>query len=161
MWFLAPEGSPSPCARPPPSAEPVILSITHTCKRGRAPGCSSPVETRQDYKKYLDHKSTIFQLTWPHTPLSGTPIIGPLIDLLPARTWLPYFTPPFGVAFKQRFSFLGLAPGSASAVSSLHNPSTHLQASYCTQGPWKPDDLRRNNCHSFFLIHLKVQGGSE
>lgn len=94
MWFLAPEGSPSPCARPPLSAEPVILSITHTCKRGRAPGCSSPVETRQDYKKYLDHKSTIFQLTWPHTPLSGTPIIGPLIDLLPARTWLPYFTPP-------------------------------------------------------------------
>lgn len=57
------------------------------------------------------------------------------------------------------FFFLCLSPASVSATSSLQNLSTYLQPSYCTKGPWKPDDLRRGmHCHSFFGFTEEVQG---
>lgn len=141
---------PSPCARPLPSPGPRHYSHLQT---RQGPGCSAQEETGQAYKKHLNCRPTVFQVTLPPSTFQPSewpsswcwPLLCQDLAPDPHPLW-------HGMLAKVFLSLLPWLP------LSIILPHTCNPGTYCTKGSWKPADLRRGtHCHSFLLLFKKAK----
>ena len=143
---------------------PAILSITHTCRQRQGLGLQLPSGARAGWL-LIKSSSTTDQSPssslCPHTQLSGTPIIGPLIDLFPGsgpspscQDLVPAPHPPLAWHLSKGFSFSTwpqpLPPPFPLCIILLHTCNQVIAPKVLRN---QIDDLRRGTLSFIFWIH--------